>query len=295
MPMAMPSTKNQRPPHREWHGTHQGWGYRPHAFRWNEDELVGINFIPLARDMRAWMMRRGQLPIASIADQGAKGGYTNPYTFSGVALTLIMARVVNAWHKYATTEALESDAIDAEIERLRLYNELVLYSARICEVVVKQLLYCTQIPESRYKTKALGQLLESPCPDCRKENGKESHMVSLTASLAHPFHLCLEFEHCAMDHMSLVNKMRNSQAAHSGIQTLNIRTVEESKGDLCKDGQDMLEGFSHMLSHLADLEDRMLDDLAKKGEKIEILRLNGLPANEANFSLVPGRPFDHTP
>lgn len=292
---AMPLTRDQRPPHREWHGAHQGWSYRPHAFRWNEEELVGINFIPLARDMRAWMMRRGQLPIASTTDQGSKGGYTNPYTFSGVALTLILARVVNAWHEYITAETPESNAIDAEIERLRLYNEVVLYSARICEVAIKQLLYCTQVPESRYERKALGELLESRCPDCRKENGKKPHMVSLAASLAHPFHLCLEFEHCAMDHMALVNKLRNSQAAHSGIQTLNIRTVEESKGDLYKDGQDVLKGFLHMLSHLANLEDRMLDDLAKKGEKIEILRLNGLPAEEANFRLVPGKPFDHKP
>lgn len=283
----------QRPLHREWHGAHHAFAYRPHAFRWDGHELVGINFIPLSTSMRAWLLQRGHLPIASTTDQHTKGGYTNPYTFSGAALTLILARVVNAFHDYSTTPPSDNDAVEAEIERLRLYNEVVLYTARFCEAVIKQLLYCTQLPESRYERKALGELLESRCPTCRKENGKEPHMISLIGSMAHPFRLCLEFEHCAMDHMALVNKLRNSQAAHSGIQTLNIRDVQDSKDELQKNCHEVLEGFVHLLSHLEKLEDRMLDDLAKKGEKIELLRLSGLPAEEANFRLMPGEPFEH--
>ena len=131
----------QRSPSREWHGAHHTFGYRPHAFRWNGHELAGINFIPLSTDMRAWLMQRGQLPIASTKDQNIKGGYTNPYTFSGAALTLILARVVNAFHDYSTTQSSCDDAVEAEIERLRLYNEIVLYAARFCEAVIKQLLY----------------------------------------------------------------------------------------------------------------------------------------------------------
>lgn len=243
--------------------------------------------------MRAWLTQRGHLPIASLTDQNKKGGYTNPYTFSGVALTLILARVVNAFHDYSTTHAHEHDAVEAEIERLRIFNEVVLYTARFCEVVIKQLLYCTQLPEARYERKALGELLESRCPSCRKENGKKPHMLSLVGSLAHPFRLCVEFEHCAMDHMALVNKLRNSQAAHSDVQALNIRNAKISKNELQNDCREVLEGFVHMLSHLEKLEDRMLDDLAKKGESIELLRLNGLPAYEANFCLIPGEPFEH--
>lgn len=283
----------QRPPHREWHGAHHTFGYRPQAFRWDGHELTGINFIPLSTGMRAWLMQRGQLLIASTTDQYTKGGYTNPYTFSGVALTLVLARVVNAFHDYVTTNSSDNDAMEAEIERLRLYNEVVLYTARVSEVVIKQLLYCTQLPEARYERKALGELLESRCPTCKKENGKKPHMVSLVGSLAHPFRLCLEFEYCAMDHMAMVNKLRNSQAAHSGIQTLNIRTVQESKEELERDCREVLDGFVHMLSHLEKLEDQMLYDLAAKGEKIELLRLNGLPAEEANFCLMPGEPFEH--
>ena len=289
------SGKDQRPPHRDWHGSHQGWGYRPNAFRWDGHELVGINFIPLAREMRAWLEQRGQLPLLSNADLTTKGGYTNPFTFSGGSIALILGRVVNAYYDYCTLPSTQDDPIDAEIERLRLFNEVVLYTARMCETAIKQLLYCTQFPESRYMTKALGQLLEAPCTTCKKENGKKPHLISLAGSLAHPFHLCLEFDHCAMDHMALVNSLRNSQAAHSGIQTLNIRTVKASKEHLRQGCDKVMTGFIHMLSHLEKVEDAMLDDLAKKGEAIELLRINGLPAEEANFRLMPGKPFHHDP
>lgn len=241
------------------------------------------------------MQQRGKLPIASMADQKEMGGYTNPYTYSGAALALILGRVINAFHDYTSAPTPEHDEVDAEIERLRLYNEVILYSARFCEVAVKQLLYCTQIPESRYRRMALGALLESQCPTCTKKNGKEPHSVSMVGSLAHPFHLCLEFDRCAMDHMDLVNRLRNSQAAHSGIQTLDIRSVDESKAQLLKDGNEVLSGFLHMLSHLEKLEEEMLDDLAKKGEAIILLKLNGLPPEECNFKLTPGQRFVFNP
>lgn len=284
---------NQRP-RREWHGTHLVWCYRPHAFRWIGEQIVGINFLPLARDMRAWLMQRGALPIASMTDQQIEGGYTNPHTFNGVSIALILAKVVNAFHDYTTCTS-DYDEVDAEIERIRLYNEIVLYTARMCEAAIKQLLFCTQIPESRYERMALGALLESSCPSCKKQNGKQPHSVSLVGSLTHPFGLCLEFDHCAMDHMNLVNKLRNSQAAHSSIQTLNIRPAKDAKTQLLNDGNEVLTGFLHMLSHLEKLEEGMLDDLAKKGETIVLLKLNGLSAKDCNFRLTPGEPFVYEP
>ncbi len=111
----------------------------------------------------------------------------------------------------------------------------------------------------------------------------------MVGTLAHPFHLCLEFEHCAMDHMALVNTQRNTEAAHSDIQMLDIRTVAESKAHLAKDCDEVLSRFSHMLSHLENLEKSMLDDLARKGEAITLLKLNGLAVEDCNFNLVPGR------
>jgi hypothetical protein len=228
-------------------------------------------------------------------EPATSGGFTNPYTASGVTLQLLMGRVINAYHEYATTDTPDHNEVDAEVERVRLYNEVLLYSARLCEVAIKQLLYCTQIPESRYRRMALGALLESPCPDCKRQNGKEPHLVSLVGTLAHPFHLCIQFEHCAMDHMDLVNRLRNSEAAHAGVQQLNMRSVGASKSQLMHDSQEVLCGFVHMLSHVEDLERRMLVDLAEKGSAINTLKRNGLPAADCNFNLVPGEVFVFEP
>jgi hypothetical protein len=285
------SNMTERAPKRLWHGTHHSWSYRPHAFRWAGERIAGVNLLPLAGEMRAWMQQRGQLSLMPTPEAPTSGGFTNPYTSSGVTLQLLMARIINASHEYASTDTPSHNEVDAEVERIRFKNEVLMYSARLCEVAIKQLLYCTQIPESRYRRMALGALLESPCPDCKRQSGKEPHMVSLVGTLAHPFHLCLEFEHCAMDHMDLVNRLRNSEAAHSGVQHLNVRSVGASKLQLMQDKQEALNGFVHMLSHVEDLERSMLADLAEKGKVINALQSNGLPAEHCNFNLVPGEEF----
>ncbi len=91
--------------------------------------------------------------------------------------------------------------------------------------------------------------------------------------------------------MDLVNKLRNSQAAHSEIQALNIRSVQESKDQLLKDGTEVMTSFHHMLWHLEKLEGHMFSDLAEKGDSITMLRLNGLPPEERNYRLIPGERF----
>ena len=276
---------------RIWHGTHHSWSYRPRAFRWEGERIAGVNLLSLAGEMRAWMQQRGQLALMPKLEAPTNGGFTNPYSANGVTLQLLLARTINASHTYATTETPHHNDIDAEVERICFQNELLMYCARLCEVAIKQLLYCTQIPESRYKRMALGALLESPCPDCKRESGKEPHMVSWVGTLAHPFHLCLAFEHCAMDHMYLVNRLRNSEAAHSDVQRLNVRSVEASKLQLLRDSQDVLNNFVHMLSHVEDLERSMMADLLQKAKTINDLQKNGLPAEGCNFNLVPGEEF----
>lgn len=271
------------------------WSYRQQAFRWKGEIIAGLNLLPIATELRAWMLRKGPLSLMPRTDGAANGGFTNPYTTSGTTLALLMSKIINACHDFATSSNPSLDQIDAEIERVRLYNEVLLYSARLCEVLIKQLLYCTQIPESRYKRMALGQLLESPCPDCKRKNGQEPHLVSLVGTLAHPYQLCLVFEHCAMDHMNIVNKLRNSQAAHSEIQTLNPTDVGNSKEQLMVDSNEVLNAFLHMLSHLEDLEQEILADLIEKGNSINRLKAGGLPANECNFNLAPGEKFVFLP
>jgi len=284
-----------RPHKREWHGIHHSWSYRPHAFRWAGERIAGVNLLPLAGEMRSWMLQRGQLSLMPTPEPPTNGRFTNPYTASGVTLQLLLGRIINASHEYATTQTPDHNEVDAEVERIRLYNEVLMYSARLCEVVIKQLLHCAQIPESRYIRMALGALLESPCPTCKRQTGGKPHLVSWVGTLAHPFRLCLQFEHCAMDHMDLVNRLRNSEAAHASVPHLNVRSVEASKSQLAQDSQDALNGFVHMLSHLGDLERRMIDDLAEKAESINLLKSGGLRAADCNFNLIPGEKFAFDP
>ena len=139
--MPVPPAELQK---REWHGTHHAWSFSPNAFRWTGEQISGLNLLPLATEMRAWMLQRGHLSLMPPPDLPANGGFTNPYTASGITLALLMSRVINASHEYVTTQTVGHDEVVVEIERIRLYNEVLLYSARLCEVAIKQLLYCTQ-------------------------------------------------------------------------------------------------------------------------------------------------------
>jgi len=106
------------PKKRDWHGTHHTWSYRPHAFRWAGEQIAGLNLLPLAREMRAWMMQHGQLSLMPTPAPPTNGGFTNPYTASGVTLKLTLARIINASHDYATTDTPNHNGVDAELERM---------------------------------------------------------------------------------------------------------------------------------------------------------------------------------
>lgn len=275
---------------RTWHGAHHVLAYAPRAFRFIGREIVGINFVPLAAPMRAWLLRQGDLPVAVEDERGTPGAYSNPYTYSGLALAICLAEVVNDHYAFCQGEEAVDDPLIAAVTRLRLYNELLLYVVRVGETAIKQLLYCTQLPDRRYERFALGQLLEAPCPNCRKENGKQPHSVSLVASLAHPFRLCHEFTHCAMDHLALVNRLRNGLAAHSGTSPLHVLPADETRKGADEEGRFVMAECLHLLEHLAKVELAMLDDLARQGAVLEQHRLDGLAAADANFHLVPGEP-----
>lgn len=288
-----PSEDAYSPPTRQWHGTHHEWSYSPRAFIWNGEWITGVNLVPFATEVRKWMQQSGQITVFVKQHRSEKWAFTNPYSYSGSAIALMLSQTINAYHDYAMSEGPSDDPLDAEASRIRLFNEVLLYSARFCEVVIKQLLYCTQVPQKLYARAALGQLLESSCPSCKKESGSTPHTVSWVGTLACPFHLCREFDHCAMDHMALVNTLRNSRAAHSGSEDLNPRTVRESKDQLQQDAKKVLETVVHLLTHIEKLESEMLDDIAKKGAQINLLKRMGLSPEECNFNLAPGVPFEH--
>lgn len=241
---------------------HFDWEFRREAAIWADQQALVPNFHPLATEFRQWLLRKGQFSVFAENHKGTTFSLTNPYAYSASVIAAILAKSINASHEFYTArEAL--DATDADIERIRIYNELVLYMARFCEASIKQLLYCTQIPKKYYANAALGALLASDCKTCRK-SGNPPHKNSMLGSLAHRYKLCLEFDHCLIEHLKIVNRRRNIEAAHSDTQVLNIRSVEESRAQLEHDSLEVGNEFVHMLKHISDLEIKMMNELKSR-------------------------------
>lgn len=231
---------------------HFDWGFRNEALRWIGIQPVGANFIPLASEIYLWLQQRGHFSLLAEEHKNQPYSCTNPYTYHASAIAGVFSRVVNATHTFATSSE-EMDSTDAELERVRLFNEQVLYTARLCEALIKQLAYCTQIPSKYYANASLGALLSTECRMC-KGSGKPKHKISILGSLAHRYQLCMPIEACLMEHLKIVNRRRNAEAAHSESQAINIRTSQESRAQLAHDSHEAGTELVHMLSHLADLE-----------------------------------------
>lgn len=237
---------------------HLEWGLSRDAVLWADNRPVALNFYPIATEFRSWLLREGHFSIITKLEENSSNTPTNPYSSNASTIAAILARVINANHRFANSEE-KIDQVDAEIERIRLYNEQVLYTARICEVTIKQLLHCTLIPKKLYKNASLGGLLSIDCKPCR-DSGKP-HKISLLGSLAHRYHLCLPFEKCLIEHLKIVNRRRNTEAAHSDAQILNIRTDDESRSQSMSESVEIGNELVHMLEHISDLEQKMIREL----------------------------------
>lgn len=258
-----PCTDRQLAPPHVGHGDtdiayHVEWNFREEAMRWRGDYAIAPNFYPLATEFRQWLLREGPLTVFAQNDKSHPHGYTNPYTYHCSSLAAVLADAINASHAIATS-AEQKDPLDAEIQRIRSYGECVLNVARLCEALTKQLLYCTQIPEKYYKKASLGALLSTECHACRKSARR--HKISLLGSLAHRYGLCLEFEGCLEEHLKIVGRRRNVEAAHSDSPLIVVRSAAESREQLKKDIEDLGNEFVHMLGHIGDLERRMESEL----------------------------------
>lgn len=238
---------------------HFTWDFRREAALWVNERVCGINFHPLATELRQWLLRKGHFQVFAEEDKTNPLSFTNPYTYHTSVIAAILARCIVAVHEFAASSELVDD-LDAEIERIRLYNEQVLYTARFCEAAIKQLLYCTEIPVRYYKNAALGGLLSSECGECKKA-GRPRHKKSMLGSLAHRYGLCLEFDHCLIEHLKIVNRRRNIEAAHGEAKSLQLRSSAESRIQLSQDSIEIGNELVHMLRHLAELEARMMHEL----------------------------------
>lgn len=240
---------------------HFDWEFRHEAALWIDGQAVGVNFHPVATELRKWLLRQGQVSVF-LRDNKLRVPFTNPYTYHASAIAAIFINSMNAGYEFANSTA-PTDDLGAAIEAVRSYSEQVLYIARFCEVAIKQLLYCTQIPQSYYTRAALGGLLESDCSSCRRE-GKSRHKNSMLGSLAHRYHLCMAFDQCLIEHLKIVKRRRDATSAHAEVQALSMRPAADSRATLAKDSFAAGEEFVHMLQHISELETEMMDELRQR-------------------------------
>jgi hypothetical protein len=235
---------------------HVEYAIRTEAFVWRDGVPVEPNFYPYGTEIRKWMLRQyNDLPVLS----PATSQFTNPYSYSASVLAFAYQFIINDGANFAKGSDVLHPSI-AEISRLRLLGENVLYTARLCEALIKQLLYCTTALESEYRTAALGALLSKNCNGCSNSN-KKRHNVSLMGSLAHRYQLCAKYEHCVETHLVIVNKQRNLEAAHSGTPDFHPQDASVVRERFQTQLNEIGEPFIHMLQHIGEIETQMMFEL----------------------------------
>lgn len=246
---------------------HIQWPYSDRAFLWNDratkrrkSDPCGINFQPLATQLRLWLLRKGGQSSYFAHDRNGRGPgtLTNPYTESGSVLTLMYADAINEAHAF-TTSTTHMDDISAERRRARFYSEIVLLNVRVSEACIKQLFHCTAISTRDYKKATLRGLLDSECRACQKAG--MPHKISLLGSLAHRFHLCLQVESCLDQHLAIANRRRNTQASHATFSGFDPRPVAEVRARLDKEVTELGEELIHLLQHIGQIEEKMREEL----------------------------------
>ncbi len=246
---------------------HIKWPYSDRAFLWSDKatkrsktDPCGVNFMPLATELRSWLLRKGGKVSYFSHDRDGRGPLTltNPYTESGSVLALMYADAVNEAHAFSNATD-EMDNISAEMRRSRFYSELALLNVRISEACIKQLLFCTAIATKDYKKSALGGLLVRECRACEKAG--QPHNISLLGSLAHRFELCLQIEGCLDKHLAIANRRRNTQAAHATFSGFDPKPVKQVRAWLNREVTELGEELVHLLQHIGQIEAKMREEL----------------------------------
>lgn len=240
------------------HGaSHPEWAYRREAIVWVGDNPIKPNIVPFASEMSLWTQRKiAALPLHTKLSAELTCEPTNPYTYSLGTISLALCCAINDAAEFSES-AEPIDPVDAEISRIRYESELVIYAARFCEAAIKQMLYCTQFPARMYEKAPMGQLLARECQSCKRA-GKEGHDISLLGALAHRFYLCHMLDGCAFDHLQMVARRRNLEAAHSESQSLHPRTASESRSHLARSLNEIGYELGHMADHIGKIEEKMI-------------------------------------
>ncbi|MGC2238983.1 MAG: hypothetical protein WA584_22710 [Pyrinomonadaceae bacterium] len=235
---------------------HMDWGVRREAAFWINERPIRVNFYPFATELRNWLLRQ---PADLRLFSSDENSFSNPYTKSASVLVKVYTVIINDC-AYFTESSELINSYEAETKRIRLYNELVLYTARLCEVLIKQLLFCTTFAEKDYKNAALGSLLSRECSGCRNSKSKR-HKLSFLGSLFHRYYLCHAYEGCLNEHLSIAKRRRDTEAAHSGTTDFVPKPISEVRNQLGKELIEIGEDFIHMLRHISEVEKKMSEEL----------------------------------
>lgn len=235
------------------------WGFRREAAIWVDERPYAPNLYPIGTELRKWLLQQGQLTFFSHTDRKLSNALTNPYSYDASLLALAYSATVNDAVAFIRS-GKEEDAVDVEIRAIRYYTELVLYTARICEALIKQLLFCTTFRRRDYKRATLGSLLTVECSGCKNSEEKR-HKISLLGSLAHRYKFCGPYEACLHDRLTIVRKRRNNETAHSGIVEFQDLNASESRSRL-EEQMDLVGcELIHMLAHISDIETHMMEEM----------------------------------
>lgn len=235
---------------------HMEWQFRREAVTWVDNQPAHLNFYPFATELRNWMLRKPDKLGVFLREDNQ---FTNQYTYDASVLTYIFQYVINDGADFVKSN-VPLDPYEAEIKRIRLYTENVLYTARLCEAFIKQLLFCTTFPEGEYRGSSLGALLSKNCNGC--QNSKEvRHKVSLLGSLAHRYHLCHTFDNCLDVHLRIVNRQRDLKAAHSGVAEFSLKSTSEVRAQYDKESYEIGTDLIHMLYHISEIETNMIEEI----------------------------------
>jgi hypothetical protein len=238
---------------------HIDWEFREAAILHKGGQPARPNFHPLGGELKNWLLQNGQLRIIYSGERKTGQRFTNPYVYNASALSIAYAEIVNDCADFADC-AEPLDSVDAQIKFMRLQTESILYPARLCEALIKQLLYLTSFPEKYYRGVSLGGLLSKDCPGCRSSNSAP-HEISLLGSLAHRYRLCHEFEDCLKDHLRLLSRRRDVGAAHSDIPKFSRKSSAKLRKDFGNEFNKHGKFFRHMLEHISEIEDRIRFEL----------------------------------
>jgi hypothetical protein len=266
------------PDHDTHDASHPRWGFRAQSAIWMGGRAASPNMAPFAHEMTRWLKREQNfIRMCSEVHRDEEGAFTNPYTYHASTHFGLISSAISAAVEFVGGTC-DISPFEAEARRLRLYNELVMASARFCETVIKQMLYCTNVPHRLYRNWSLGQLMAAQCTECRKAG--PPHSYSLLGALACQYFQCRVFDECGFDHLALVNRRRNGEAAHAKQAGMNVRTAAESRAELCVSLTEVLNDLEHMTRHIGDVERCMVAEI-----ELLIASQPGLPSADAFLAI----------